>query len=136
LILVVGLGGCGRNADSAHADLERKFQESMRGASMIGHFSAGGKESREDRYFIEGISKVTGETWLFRAKIGKRDLVVPIPVTVKWAGDTPVITLTDLAIPGMGSYTARVLFYRDQYAGTWSAKDHGGQMWGRIERGR
>ena len=42
----------------------------------------------------------------------------------------PLITLTDLAIPGMGTYTARVILYRDQYAGTWSGKDHGGQIFG------
>jgi hypothetical protein len=53
---------------------------------------------------------------------------------VKWAGDTPVITLTDMTIPGLGTYTARVMVYRDHYAGYWSAGDHGGQMWGRIER--
>jgi hypothetical protein len=34
--------------------------------------------------------------------------------TIKWAGDTPVITLTDLSIPGMGTYTARAILYNDQ----------------------
>ena len=67
---------------------------------------------------------------------GGRDWPVPIPVLIKWAGDTPVITLTDLAIPGMGTYTARVVLYRDQYAGTWSGKDHGGQIFGKIVRNR
>ena len=49
-----------------------------------------------------------------------------------WAGDTPVVELTDLTIPGLGTYTARVLFYRDEYAGTWKGKNAGGQMFGRI----
>ncbi len=57
-----------------------------------------------------------------------------LPLTVKWAGDTPVITLTDMMVPGLGTYTARVLFHRGRYAGTWSASDHGGEMWGRIEK--
>ena len=40
-----------------------------------------------------------------------------------------------LTIPNLGTYTARVLFYGDQYAGTWSAgADHGGHLWGRIEK--
>ncbi len=34
----------------------------------------------------------------------------------------------------MGTYTARVMIYADHYAGTWDAGDHGGHMWGRIER--
>ena len=85
---------------------------------------------------IEGVSKLAGDTWLFRARLqyGGRDLPIPVPVTIKWAGDTPVITLTDVAIPGMGSYTARVVLYRDQYAGTWSGTNHGGQIFGKIVR--
>jgi hypothetical protein len=59
---------------------------------------------------------------------------VPLVIPVKWAGDTPVISVTDLSIPGAGTYTARVMIYRDQYAGTWSGVDCGGHLWGRIER--
>jgi hypothetical protein len=44
--------------------------------------------------------------------------------------------MTNLSIPRMGSYTARVVLYRGQYAGTWSAKDHGGQIFGKIVRNR
>ena len=80
---------------------------------------------------------MAGDTWLLRTRFeccGKREVPVPLPVTIKWAGDTPVITLTDLAIPGMGSYTARVVLYRDQYAGTWSGKKGGGQVFGKIVR--
>ena len=51
---------------------------------------------------------------------------------MKWAGDTPVITLTDQALPGMGTYTARVVVYRGQYAGTWSGRNGGGKVFGRI----
>ena len=57
-----------------------------------------------------------------------------IKVPVKWAGDTPVICVTNKAIPGFGTFNARVLFYDNQYVGTWSSAKHGGQMWGKIER--
>lgn len=92
----------------------------------------------EERYVIEKISKLTGETWLFQARIryGSRDLPIPVPVVIKWAGDTPVITLTNIPVPGMGTYTARVLLYGDQYAGTWSGKTEGGQIFGKIVRNR
>ena len=61
-------------------------------------------------------------------------MTVPIPVTILWAGDTPVITLTDLSIPGMGSYSARVLLFRSNYSGTWVGEDGGGQVFGKIVR--
>ena len=38
------------------------------------------------------------------------DVTLPIVVTMVWAGDTPMITLTDFAIPSMGTFTARVFF--------------------------
>ena len=58
---------------------------------------------------------------------------LPVTVHVKWAGDTPVIELTDESVMGMGTFTARVVIYRGHYAGMWSnAKGHGGQMFGDV----
>jgi len=108
----------------------------MTGAVLVGHSTLMDREgiSGEERYSIDGVSKIGSETWLFRTrmKLGSRELPLPIPVVIKWAGDTPVITLTDLSIPGVGAYSARVVLYRDQYAGTWSGKNHGGQLFGKI----
>lgn len=121
-------------------ELERNqaFTQSMSGAVLIGHSTRLNREglSGEERYYIDGVTHLTGDSWLFRSrmKMGGREVPVPIPITLRWAGDTPVITLTDLTIPGLGTYTARVLLYRAQYAGTWSGKDGGGQLFGRIER--
>jgi hypothetical protein len=119
-------------------ELERKFVEDLTGATLVGHFSVDGRDAApgEERYKISKVTKVEGETWLFEAQIvyGKHDVTLPLPLTVKWAGDTPVITLTDMLVPGLGTYTARVLIYRGQYAGTWSGADHGGEMWGRLEK--
>jgi hypothetical protein len=134
-LLVVSLACSRRGAAPETAALEKQFQESLNGATLVGHFTSGDNTRlREEKYTIEKISKVGGETWLFHARIqyGERDVTLPIPLTVKWAGDTPMITMTDLSIPGLGTYTARVFFYRGQYAGTWSAKDHGGHLFGRI----
>jgi len=118
--------------------LEQKFQQMMSGVTLIGHSANSNGESvpGEEKYVIEKVSKLAGETWLFhvRIKYGSHDVPVPLPVTIKWAGDTPVITLTNLTIPGLGTYTARVLLYEDQYAGTWSSKDHGGQVFCKIVR--
>ncbi|HLW77392.1 MAG TPA: hypothetical protein VKS01_10410 [Bryobacteraceae bacterium] len=140
-ILVCLLTGCARKPSTdTQSDLEQKFQQMMSGVTLIGHSASLKDESvaGEEKYVIEKVSKLRGETWLFHVRIqyGAHDIPVPLPVTIKWAGDTPVITITDLTIPGLGTYTARVLLYQDQYAGTWSSKDHGGQVFGKIVRGR
>ena len=130
--------GCSRKVADSAAENEKKFQEMMSGVTLVGHSTRANKEGvgGEERYVIDKVSKLAGDTWVIQARIkyGSHDLPMPVPVTIKWAGDTPVITLTDLAIPGLGTYTARVLLYRGQYAGTWSAKDHGGEMFGKIVR--
>lgn len=136
---VLGLlaaAGCGRKPSSSEAAaLEKNFQESLSGVVLTGHFTMGRNDRlREEKYTIEKVSKIAGDQWLFHARIqyGSHDVAVPLPLTVKWAGDTPIITLTDVGIPGFGTYTARVLIYRGQYAGTWSGKNAGGHLFGRI----
>jgi len=129
-----------RDTSIAGADLEKKFQETMSGVTLVGSSTRLNKPglAGDEKYVIDKVSKMTGDVWLFQAhlRFGSHDLTVPLPLTVKWAGDTPVITLTDLSIPGLGTYTARVLIYRDQYAGTWSGKNEGGQLFGRLVRER
>ena len=59
----------------------------------------------------------------------------PIPVKVEWAGDTPVLTMTDQKIEGMdGQFTVRLLFHGDRYAGTWQHGAAGGHMFGTIAK--
>ena len=133
VLSVVLLASCGKKPA---VDVEAQFEKMMTGAVMVGHSTLDGKEglSGEERYSIDRVAKIGGDTWMFQArmKLGEHEIPLPIPVTIKWAGDTPVIEVTDMAIPGMGSYTARVVLYRDHYAGTWSGKDHGGQLFGNI----
>ena len=124
----------------------------MRGAVLDGHFtlvrldgessaSEGAEDPvklRSERYEIEKVVKRTADIWTFHARIqfGDTDVTLPVPVKLVWAGDTPMVSVTDLGLPGMGPYTARVLFYGDSYAGTWSGGKYGGSMFGRLERSR
>jgi hypothetical protein len=144
LILVVILAGLAfwwARRDSAptqsEAERNQEFTRSMSGVTLVGQSTRLNKDGvfGPERYHIDGVTHLSGDTWLFRTRMDVRgkELPVPIPLTVKWAGDTPVITLTDLAIPGVGTYTARVVIYRDQYAGTWSGENGGGQVFGKIE---
>lgn len=132
----LALLSCARKPATPAADLEKQFEQMMSGAVLVGHSTLDGKDtlSGEERYSIDHVSKLAGDVWMFqsRMKLEGHEIPLPIPVTIKWAGDTPVIEVTDMSIPGMGSYTARVVLYRGRYAGTWSGKNHGGQLFGAI----
>jgi hypothetical protein len=91
-----------------------------------------------EKYTIEKVSKAQGDLWLFNARwlIGKSDIPIALPLTIKWAGDTPVITLDNVTIPGLGTFSSRVLIHEEWYAGTWRHDKVGGHLWGRIERAK
>lgn len=121
------------------AALEKQFEATLTNAALVGSFTVKGKDDgklHQERYVISSVKKVEGEAWLFMARIqyGGKDATLPLILRVKWAGDTPVITLDNFKVPGFGTFTARVMIFDNQYAGTWSGGDHGGQMFGRIER--
>ena len=117
-------------------DLERRFTERMRDVMLVGSFAVDGRENatpREDRYRIESVEKVGPDLWRFRAVVGDGDGVIPIVVPIQWIGDTPMLIMTDASLPGMGTFTVRLFFYGDRYAGTWQHGEAGGLMSGRIE---
>jgi hypothetical protein len=134
---VVAKTGMGAAVDPASlGDLERAFTERMRNVSMVGYFTVAGREeprTTPDRYDISSVEKVGDDQWRFNARIGEHDVTLPVTVTMRWIGDTPIIMLTDLTIPTLGTFSVRLLFYGDRYAGTWQHGDTGGHMYGRIE---
>jgi len=96
-------------------------------------------ELQRDEYVITGAMKLgQGDFWLLTSQIkyGDVDLTVPVPVQVKWAGNTPVITVEKVGIPGLGTFSARVLLDGARYAGTWSHDDKGGHLFGVIGRAK
>ena len=114
---------------------EKQFQEALDNVALVGYFTRGDQpELHEDRYVIERVSKVQDDVWKFEARIqfNKKDMKVAMPLPVKWAGDTPVISLTNFSVPGFGSFTARVVIYNGAYAGTWGDAQHGGKLFGKI----
>jgi hypothetical protein len=126
------------NAKPTQEELEAKFKATLTKATMSGRWCLV-KEGvltpeKEDKYTINSVTKVGGDVWLINARMqyGKKDIVAPIPVQVKWAGDTPVIIVDKVAVPGGGTYSARVLIYEKTYAGTWSGGDHVGLLNGAI----
>ena len=119
------------------ATLEQEFAEKLSGATLVGSFTTDGSQgTKPDRYRVVSAKKVKDNDWVFTAtmKLGKNELDIPIPIKVYWADDTPEMSLTDLTIPGVGTFTSRVMFYGDRYAGTWQHGDKGGTFFGVIEK--
>jgi hypothetical protein len=135
---VVAKTGIGSARDpSTLPALERQFTEQMEKSVMTGFFTVAGRENRPlrpDRYEIASIEKVGDDRWRFNAKIGEREVTLPVTVTMRFLDDTPMIMLTDFTIPSMGTFSVRLLFYGDRYAGTWEHGKAGGHMFGRIEK--
>jgi hypothetical protein len=140
-LLSLSVAGCARESPpgaDVQAERDRAFEEMMTNVSLVGQSTSFDREgiAGNEEYVIEKVSRIAGDRWLFHTtlKLGSGDVTVPIPITILWAGDTPVITLTDLSIPGLGSYSARVLLFRDHYAGTWTGEEGGGHVFGDIVR--
>ena len=134
LLTLLAAGGLSAQTVALTA-MEKEFQEAMAGVVLEGQSTRDGTPGlSEDKYGIDKVVKTADDQWTFFARVEAKGqtMTVPLPLQVKWAGDTPVITLTDQALTGMGSYTARVVVYRGQYAGTWSGRNGGGKVFGRI----
>jgi hypothetical protein len=137
---VVAKSGMGAGVDRASlSDLERQFTERLTGASLVGRFTIDGREDRPaapDRYDISSVQKVGDDQWQFntRMRYGRVDVTLPVTVTMRWIGDTPMITITDFSIPSLGTFTSRVIFHGNRYAGTWQHDSVGGIMFGHIEK--
>ncbi len=138
---LVGRLGIGSVVDPASlTDLERQFTERFHGVTLIGSFTVAGREDRTprpDRYDIFSVEKVGDGQWRFNARMdccGVNGATLPIVVPMRWIGDTPMIMMTDTSLPGVGTFSVRVLFDGDRYAGTWQHGTVGGHMSGRIEK--
>ena len=135
---LTGRLGIGAVVDPATlTDAEHQFAERMRNVTLIGSFTTAGEEDRvprPDRYEIDSVEKVGEDLWRFNAKCCGASGAVPIVVPMRFNGDTPMVMMTETSLPGMGTFTARVFFYGDRYAGTWQHGQVGGHMWGRIEK--
>jgi hypothetical protein len=122
-------------------ELVKKLESQLSGATLVGVFTVDGLKSdrppKQDKYTLGKVSKLAeADLWNFEAKIGfgSSNATIPIVVAIKWAGDTPMIQLTNTTIPGLGTFSTRVFFYEDRYAGTWQHGQFGGHMYGRIEK--
>jgi len=91
-------------------------------------------EPKPEHYTVAGVSKGSGDYWIVNARVqyADKDVTIPITVRVVWADDTPIITLDKMVLPGLGTYSARVMIYRNFYSGTWFGASYGGVLAGQI----
>lgn len=127
--------------DTKVAERERKFAEAYSGVVLVGSFSIDGIKKdmphTAGRYELKSVKKAKDGNWTFTARVTylKMDLTLPVTVPVVWAGETPMISLTNATLPGLGKeLSAKVIFDGERYAGTWKHGKYGGHMWGKIER--
>ena len=141
LVFAQEAGASTREAQADADDDEKArfaaFTRALTNVKLAGRFtfSADDKEPIRDEYTISSVLKVgAADLWIVSARIryGTVDLTVPVPVEVKWAGKTPVITLDDVTIPGLGTFSSRVVIDGSLYAGTWQHDAVGGHMFGKI----
>ena len=83
-------------APVAEGERNRKFTQDMQSVTLVGQSTRDNRPGLfgPERYYIDSVTHLSGDTWLFRTRLeyhGK-DIPVPIPLKVQWAGDTPVIT--------------------------------------------
>lgn len=120
-------------------ELEERFRAALKNVTFSGRWCLvkEGKltEERDEKYTISSAVKLSEDSWAIYARVqyGQRDVTIPVPVQVKWAGETPVITLDKVALPGLGTYSARVVVHEGTYAGTWSGPGVAGLLHGLIQ---
>jgi hypothetical protein len=132
----------GTPAGSPNRPLDPRFEhltKMLSNVKLVGQFTVIGKDgpAAKEEYTIMKVDKLPeGDTWLFhcRIKYGQHDLTLPLPLDVKWADDTPVITLTNFPIPPLGTFSSRVVLHDDKYAGTWRHDNVGGHLFGTIQK--
>lgn len=127
---------------AAQDDIEADFIAMLKDATLKGTWApvADGQQGddRDDGYHIVRAEKVDGDKWHIVTKVSRQGQTFeyPIPVAVKFAGDTAVMILDDSRTGDGGTWSARVLFHNDVYAGSWwNSEGKAGTISGTISRG-
>lgn len=145
VILLMCFSGLTVNADestpneSSNDVRDQQLATYLSGKKFVGRFTVDGSEKfapKVEEYVIGSCEKMPADDMYrlkARIKYGKVDQEVPLEIKILFAGETPVITLDSMWIPGMGTFDARVLIRRDRYSGTWQHDAKGGHLFGKLE---
>ena len=121
-------------------ELHERLAKYLTGTKWTGQFTMSNKEmgdlTQEEYYILSAEKMEEGDYWklVARIKYGKNDLTMPLPLEIKWADQTPVITVDQMLVPTLGTFDARVLIRNGKYSGTWTHNKVGGHLFGTIEK--
>ncbi len=138
-----GQNAGGEAAEDAAESREQRLAKYLSGTQFVGKFTIDGGDGtpKTETYTISSCEKLPSQDlyrFKTRIKYGSVDQEVPLDLKILWSGDTPVITLQSLWIPGMGTFDSHVLIRPGsgdapgRYAGTWQHDDKGGHLFGKI----
>ncbi|MGD9634459.1 MAG: hypothetical protein AB7G28_19310 [Pirellulales bacterium] len=140
-LLLIGIARFASAAEPAETQAQREaaLASMLSGATLEGSFTVTGREAAKltsDKYTLGEVKNVGGNNWLFptRVQYENKDITLPLTLPIEWAGDTPVVVVDNVGMPGLGTFSARVLFFNDHYAGYWQHGEVGGSLFGRIHR--
>lgn len=120
-------------------EMEAAFEAMLKDATLTGRWclvkDGALTPEQQDSYKLKGAEKKDGK-WSISASMtyAGKEISIPVPVKVEFAAGSPVIVVDKLWIPGGGTYSARVVFHDDTYAGVWSGGGMRGLLSGFITR--
>lgn len=125
------------------AEREAALSAMLSGATLEGSFTVSSDKAPKltnDKYTLGEVKKVdpAKNLWVFPTRIqySEKDFTIPLTLPIEWAGDTPVVVVDNVGLPGLGTFSARVLFFNDHYAGYWQHGEVGGNLFGKIHRAK
>ena len=126
-----------KDVEDPETEKYEKLAKLLSDSVFEGHFTIDGQDGppKTERYELKRVRKLSGgDFWMLqtRIKYGDHDVTVPLSIPIKWAEKTPVITVDNITIPGLGTFNARVVIADGKYAGTWQHGEVGGHLYGKI----
>ena len=127
----------------SNTDVEANFIAMLKNATLKGTWAPVqqghlGAAKADEAYRIARVGKKEGDKWVLVSLVNYqgKEMEYPIPVVVKFAGDTAVLILDNVrAGQGAANWSARVMFHENVYAGRWwetANRDHSGTIGGTI----
>jgi len=127
----------------ASSEVETNFVAMLKNATLKGTWAPVqqaqlGTSRKDDGYRIARVEKKDGDKWMliYLVTYQGKEIEYPMPVTVKFAGDTAVLILDNVrAGRDKANWSARVMFQENVYTGRWwetGNKEHGGTIEGVV----
>lgn len=124
----------------AVTEREKALVDRLVGSTLEGRFTVADDEdvrvAGTDSYEIRTMVKMSADVWMItgRVRYEGKDVIVPVPMQLSWAGQVAVLTLPRTKLPGLGAYGATLMIDGSHYAGTWTGGDKGGHFFGSIRK--